>query len=668
MSLQEFDWAPSVTAAQRKDPTAEKFIYQKIYPIVHRTAVAHRNFREDNVDDLVQEIYIAIFSHINQVKEPKAFLGWVSTVAERTCLNIGAKNARRQDIAQIDSLPDISDDEEMGMDQFSNDGWTSPDADLDHLEVNDLLEKVLGSIPDVQAACLRLKELDGYSVAEIAKILDLPLGTVKSNIRYARKKAENNAEELKKQGVSLYSLAPFAFLLWLLRLFKEYEDGPEIAALAKSSYPAFEERWHQYQIEQQARDGSDHSNSGMRHTGRSAGAAAAKGGISHGIMIATGVAAALAVAVGGMLVYSYNNGQNQPQETASVSTESTASVSSVSTAAAAPTPTEDPLADLHEREKKAADAYSAVLENIQSYDFSDGYNDFQLSSNEYYYALVYMNSSDLPQLLVKDSTTDTNSFYYGYDHIRVFNYNDSTGEMEAPETVLYDGATTGGRSTLAERLDKDGLRNMQWSGGTGDASLFKITLQGGNSALGQEEVWSGNVLNYSADSNDYDIQWIAAGDHSELDKLAAGSYEQVHFQGRSSTNSGNSDDSTATDTAAQPAVVDEGSSYLVTGTMHVTDKNGVLQLQNISDPNPEYEWYEDTNTYYILVLDEPSEMVCFHDADQYYKTHEVSMISLWDFSASDGEHLTVRIQKEDLLFPSDTSLPLAQPSATAMRV
>jgi RNA polymerase sigma-70 factor (ECF subfamily) len=125
-----------------------------------------RRFSGDDTlaDDLAQQVFLQAWRDIAGIREPKWFGAWL----KRLTLNIWLKHQRVNDPlrgAGEDTQPDL----------VSRD---SPDINMD-------LERALATLSNIVRLCVVLSYHEGMSHGEIAKLLELPLGTVKSHIRRA---------------------------------------------------------------------------------------------------------------------------------------------------------------------------------------------------------------------------------------------------------------------------------------------------------------------------------------------------------------------------------------------------------------------------------------------------------------------------------------------------
>lgn len=215
------NYAANVTAAKQGDVGAFEALYNGsvkyfntvIYPMVKS---------QDDREDILQEVYIQIFKNINTLESPDSFLPWGASICRNAALTYLRTQKRKWDPVEL--RPMASEDEQEGMDALSaadeRDGFTDPQEQLDAMETKRLLDEMINELPEMQRACIMLWQ-QGLSTTEISERLDIPKGTVNSNVNYAKKKIKEKVLILEKNGTKLYSLSPIPFFLWLLSQFEE---------------------------------------------------------------------------------------------------------------------------------------------------------------------------------------------------------------------------------------------------------------------------------------------------------------------------------------------------------------------------------------------------------------------------------------------------------------
>ncbi|MFH1277292.1 MAG: RNA polymerase sigma factor [Candidatus Eisenbacteria bacterium] len=136
-----------------------------------------------SAEDLLQETVIRIHRNIDRYKERGAFRSWVYRIATN-----GALSELRRARFAAESL-------DGSALQVPDPGAANP---LDLLEAEErerALRKGMETLPDDHRAVLLLRVREGMPVAEIARTLRIPLGTVKSRMHYGVRKLRAYLEE-----------------------------------------------------------------------------------------------------------------------------------------------------------------------------------------------------------------------------------------------------------------------------------------------------------------------------------------------------------------------------------------------------------------------------------------------------------------------------------------
>jgi len=141
----------------------------RVYRLAYRlTGNAH------DAEDLTQEVFVRVFRSLHTYT-PGTFEGWL----HRITTNLFLDSARRKSRIRFDALPDDADNR-----------LPSPVATPDAAYLNQTfdadIEAALASLsPDFRAAVV-LCDVEGLSYEEIADVLDLKMGTVRSRIHRGR--------------------------------------------------------------------------------------------------------------------------------------------------------------------------------------------------------------------------------------------------------------------------------------------------------------------------------------------------------------------------------------------------------------------------------------------------------------------------------------------------
>ena len=121
-------------------------------------------------DDLTQDTIIKALKNYHQLNDVKKFESWAFSILH---------NCYRDHFRRNKNLEDIDDHEFEDTHQ--------PDTDYEHSSITEAVRTAVNNLPSNQCQILTLIDLEGFSYAEVAQILDVPVGTVMSRLCRARK-------------------------------------------------------------------------------------------------------------------------------------------------------------------------------------------------------------------------------------------------------------------------------------------------------------------------------------------------------------------------------------------------------------------------------------------------------------------------------------------------
>jgi RNA polymerase sigma-70 factor, ECF subfamily len=150
---------------------------------VHRFALRlTRNTAE--AEDLVQETFLRAFRSWEQFERGTNCRSWLFTICRNTHLHERERASTRYEIAETDAMGD-DDAARPLLDQRAR-GTRSPDDFFEQI-IDDRLIEGIDALPDEFRETLILSDLADLNYAEIAEVLDVPVGTVKSRLFRARR-------------------------------------------------------------------------------------------------------------------------------------------------------------------------------------------------------------------------------------------------------------------------------------------------------------------------------------------------------------------------------------------------------------------------------------------------------------------------------------------------
>ena len=173
--------------------------FEELYRLTYKYAYFHaRSILHDDNEawDLVQETYIAVYQHIDSLREERYVKSWISGIV----FNLGMKRLRKKRDLLVDEENDFLFD---ALEDENTDG--SPEKALDSKETAAIVREVIDRLPALQKAAVIAYYFDEKSVADIAREAMCSENTIKSRLNYARKAMKEGIEHKERQmGVKLH--------------------------------------------------------------------------------------------------------------------------------------------------------------------------------------------------------------------------------------------------------------------------------------------------------------------------------------------------------------------------------------------------------------------------------------------------------------------------------
>jgi len=141
--------------------------------------------RREDVEDVAQQVFIKAYFSLRQFDLRSAFGTWLYKITVNECWDYLRKKRVRRLVYEADLSEEQIRQLENVPDQASGAPRSHQDAGR-RTEQRDLLERLLGELDEKDRLMLVMKEVEGFSVEEIGKVLDLNVNTVKVRLFRAR--------------------------------------------------------------------------------------------------------------------------------------------------------------------------------------------------------------------------------------------------------------------------------------------------------------------------------------------------------------------------------------------------------------------------------------------------------------------------------------------------
>lgn len=177
--------AELIEACKKGERSAQKRVFEKFQPQLMGTCLRYTK-DQDRAKDILQEAFIKIFSNIEKFEDTGSFEGWMRRVVVNTAIDHLRKKKNDHVFLGEDSSPEEHRDEQLDEEEDVKEEEAFKQA-----KAQEIIEALQHLSPGYRAV-FNLYVVENYSHKEIAEMLDINIGTSKSNLA----KAKRNLREL----------------------------------------------------------------------------------------------------------------------------------------------------------------------------------------------------------------------------------------------------------------------------------------------------------------------------------------------------------------------------------------------------------------------------------------------------------------------------------------
>ncbi len=146
----------------------------------------------EDARDMAQEIFVRIFRNLHLCTEPRWFVPWAIRIARNLCVDqLRRRKARppSQDL-EVDDMSIASRD-------------LNPEQQWAETSRRRLVRRALRDLTDLNREIIVLRDIEGLPLEEIAAVLHVPLGTIKSRCNRARIELARRVQQLSGEGAAV---------------------------------------------------------------------------------------------------------------------------------------------------------------------------------------------------------------------------------------------------------------------------------------------------------------------------------------------------------------------------------------------------------------------------------------------------------------------------------
>jgi len=167
--------------------------YQRpVFSLIYRM-VRDRELSED----LTQETFVKVLNAIDRYRPEYKFSSWIFKIANNAAID--HLRRRELDTLSLDGGPDATTPDQVQATRLQL--GDAAESQLDELEARELgtqIERAIGALRPEYRSCIIMRHVEGRAYDEIADVLDLPLGTVKTYIHRARAELRESLGSLRE--------------------------------------------------------------------------------------------------------------------------------------------------------------------------------------------------------------------------------------------------------------------------------------------------------------------------------------------------------------------------------------------------------------------------------------------------------------------------------------
>jgi RNA polymerase sigma-70 factor, ECF subfamily len=183
-----------IRRCQAGDEEAFRLLFEQYKNLVYRTTYLTLGTAAD-ADDILQEVFLQVHRSLEGYDPARgAFSTWLYRITVNRCLNWRRRRSTAESLDEIAAAAEAADNRDPRADGAARREIRASHCPADRYEMDDSIRRALDRLSCKLRLVVILRHYWDLSYAEIAAIMDLPLGTVKSRLNIAMRQMRDDLE------------------------------------------------------------------------------------------------------------------------------------------------------------------------------------------------------------------------------------------------------------------------------------------------------------------------------------------------------------------------------------------------------------------------------------------------------------------------------------------
>ncbi len=187
--LSDTDDLALVRRAQQGDKAVFRVLFERYHRRVYALALAVLKSPQD-AHDVVQEAFVKVYRHLPDFQGNSSFYTWLYRISMNLAIDQHRRRKAARLVAYDDARSQRDSDTEPATGAVPTVDRADPARTHSRRELAHKLQEALATLPEYHQQVILLREVEGLSYEEIAKIMKVPKGTIMSRLFHARRKMQ----------------------------------------------------------------------------------------------------------------------------------------------------------------------------------------------------------------------------------------------------------------------------------------------------------------------------------------------------------------------------------------------------------------------------------------------------------------------------------------------